>query len=712
MQINFKFHLIRALLLRFGLLLIFLFGILTFLISTTPGLKLTLRIANLLLPGTLTTQQLNGKLLQHLAFGTLTYTHQKQSITLKNMHLKWHVSSYYPFNIMLETLEINQLKLTDNKNQTALDTIKFSGDFKAFTGYFNFKNNKITLKGPLYGPWHIHADLAGLDNLKSKLTADATVYDMQHAVLTAHLTKGSYQLPKDSMLERIDFKSASIKANLTPEALVLNAYGQLDDNISSRIQLKLPDIRLDKAPPKTQVISGQAQLFVSSLAFLDKLAKQSELGLMLQKPNGEINALIHISGVLNKPKLIGHITLENGTLTLPTLGVTLNPISANFKTDGTTFESHAQIQSNHGKPLILNAKGTITPDLTGSAVLSGEEVILMDTPEYYVTASPNLLLTAKPNAYQIDGSLLIPKARIAPVSFIHVKKLTHDAVLLDEEKSNPNPFNLTTNIALHMGQDITIDVKGIQGHIDGMLNIKQQPKQALTADGELKLRDGFYEAYGQKLNIEQGELIFMGQQIDNPNIRVRATRNFKQTNAQFSGSNQLFDFSAENLDTPNLGNNTTVGITASGRVDSPKVKLFSSPPNLSQADILSMLLLGKPVDHASKSGGKILLQAITAMNLNSNGKGVKMIQDLQKATGIDVDVQNSSLGTESSDFSKTSVSVGKSITKRVYLQYSVGLFQENSNVFTLTYLLNKFLSLKVTASDIGNGIDFTYTHSD
>jgi translocation and assembly module TamB len=89
-----------------------------------------------------------------------------------------------------------------------------------------------------------------------------------------------------------------------------------------------------------------------------------------------------------------------------------------------------------------------------------------------------------------------------------------------------------------------------------------------------------------------------------------------------------------------------------------------------------------------------------------------MIHDLKKATGLDIDVKNKSLSTESSDYTKTSVSVGKSITKRIYLKYSVGLFQENSNVFTLNYLLNKFLSLKVTASDIGNGIDFTYSHSD
>ncbi len=722
MKIKFTFHFIRALLLRFGVLLIFLSGILAFLIMTTPGVKLTLRISSLFLPGTLSVQALKGKIWQDLGFDALTYTYQKQKIILKNLQFNWHIQSFYPFNIQLDALEVEQLAITDNQSnqtKTTLDNLKITGDLKKIKGYFNFGNNKIILKGPLNGPWKIHANLPdlkqvhpSLDNLNSKLTADIRITDMQHAFFIAHLTPGSYQLPKGSSPERIHFQGTSIKGRLTPEALVLNAYGQLDKDISARLNLTLPGIRLDKAPLPTQAVSGEAKLLIRSFDFLDDVNQFGDIGLIFQKPSGQINALVNISGVLNQPKLVGEIALTKGKLKLPELGLTLDPIELNLRTDGTTWTSHGQVQSNHSEPFILNARGKMTPEFTGSAVLAGNHVIIMDTPQYYIKASPNLLLTVKPDAYRIDGNILIPEARITPVSFIHTDKLTHDVVFPEAVKENPNPLNLTTSIVLNMGKNVQLNAKGIQGYIDGMLHIQQLPKQALTADGEIKLRDGRYEAYGQKLQIEQGELVFMGQQIDNPSIRLRATRDFKQTQAQFAGSNQLFDFSAENLDPPNLANNTTVGVTVSGRVDAPKVKLFSSPPNLSQADILSMLLLGKPVDHASKSGGEFLIQAITAMHLNSNSKGIKMIHDLKKATGLDIDVKNKSLSTESSDYTKTSVSVGKSITKRIYLKYSVGLFQENSNVFTLTYLLNKFLSLKVTASDIGNGIDFTYSHSD
>ncbi|MDF1646017.1 MAG: translocation/assembly module TamB domain-containing protein [Legionellaceae bacterium] len=737
--------LIRSLLLRFGLLLIFIINMVAFLVATTPGVRLTLRITNLLLPGTLTVQQLEGHFWQHLAFDKLTYTHQQQSIALNHAKLHWHLNSLYPLDITLEALEVNQLQITDNKTHITLDTLKLSGDFKhnlringdtriilpqgilnihiqtiddLITSHFKLGSNQITLKGPMRGPWHIHANLPALkqlderlQNLESTLIADATVEDLQHAVLNARLTPGRYRLPKDSSPESIRFQSASLKAHLSPKALTLNAYSELDDAISSRLNLSLPHFHLNKKSRLKQPISGQLQLTVNHLKFLDDLTQRSDLGLFFQKPSGKVNAAIDISGTLNQPKFIGNIALTDGKLTLPDLGLTLNPITLHLKTDGKIWQSQATITPNNGPSVTLKGEGTTAPTLTGSLVLQGDQVIVMNTPEYHIKASPHLSFTKKADGYDIDGNVLIPEAHITPLSFIHTEKLTHDAIFTREEK-DPNPLNLTTRVALNMGKNVHINFKGIQGNIDGMLDIKQTSKQALTAAGTLKLRDGRYEAYGQKLNIEQGELIFLGSQVDNPNIRVRAIRKFKQTNEQFSGSNQLFDFSAENLDSPDLGDNTTVGITVTGRVDSPNVHLFSSPPNLSQADILSMLILGKPANQASKASGQLLIQAMTSMHLNSGSKGIKRFNELKKSLGVDFDVENKSLGTESSDFSKTSVSVGKSITKRIYLQYNVGVFKENSSVFTLTYLLNKFLSIKVTASDDANGIDFTYSHSD
>ncbi|MDF1683394.1 MAG: translocation/assembly module TamB domain-containing protein [Legionellaceae bacterium] len=736
----------RALLFRLLILLILFIAILCFVFNTKQGVKLALSLSNQVLPGTLRADHIDGSFWKDLTLRNLTYSEKNRTARLGNAHLVWHINTLYPLHVTLEKLDFNQLVLLEDTAKWSLETFKLEGawlrgklhlkgnthallpqgmlkanisaDGTTITGRFVLGENHVTIQGPVKGPWTMHAKLADLKRLdpnlaalNSTLIADAVLQDIKHATLKAYLTPGEYILPKGSTPKAIAFRHAAVDLNLTPKALNINGNGHVNQHITGQLALELPGIRLDSAPPPNQAINGDVHLSITSFDFLDEFIKLGEDGALIQNLAGKLHAVLHIAGALNKPMLTSEITLNQAHVTLPELGLTLDPIKIKAKTDAKNWEAHMLVSSNNGPPLNLDGNGSLMPKLTGSAVLHGDDIILMNTPEYKLKASPSLTLALTPKAYDVSGSILIPEAHMSPVSFHHTQKLSRDVVYSDEEK-DPNPFNITANIMLDMGKKVSINLKGIQGLIDGQLHIKQQPKQAPTAIGKLKLRDGRYEAYGQKLNIEQGQLIFLGQQIDNPNLRVRAVRHFDQANAQFEGSNELLDFSASNLDSPNLGNNTTVGITVAGRIDSPRVKLFSKPPNLSQANILSMLLLGRPADQASKSGGAILLQAMSSMHLDSGTKGLKMLQDLQKSAGIDFDVQNSSLGTKSGDISKTSVMVGKSITKRIYLRYNVGLFQENSNVLTLTYLLNKFLNIKVTASDVGNGIDFTYNRSD
>ncbi len=736
---------IRSLLFRILCLLILLIGILWFLLGTTAGMQLMFKLGNKVLPGTLHVEHIDGYVWKKLSFKNLTYLEKDRTLRLGAAHLSWHIDSLLPLHITLDKLELAQLSVIANGVERSLDAFTLKGAWlhkslylkgntalllpqgllnanvytngHIITSLFVLGDNHVVIKGPFKGPWTIQAKLADLKRLDPSLAAlnstlitDATIHDVKNATLKAYLTPGAYQLPKGSTPESIAFKHAEINLHLTPKTLNIDGNWGINQHVTGDVKLQLPGIRLDRAPPPKQAITGEAHLDVASFDFLNSITKLGEDGTLIQNLAGKIHATMHIAGELNQPQLKSDIALSQARVTLPELGITLDPMEITVKTDATNWEAHGKVHSNHSPPLTLDGQGTLMPELTGSATIQGENIILMATPEYGLKASPNLTLTMKPQAYDIRGRVVIPQALISPVSFNHTTKLTHDVVFTHEEH-DPNPFNLNANVILDMGDNVRVNAKGIQGFIDGQLHFAQEPKKPLTAQGSLKLRDGRYEAYGQKLKIERGELIFFGQQIDNPNLRIRAVRRFNQANAQFEGSNQLLDFSESNLDSQNLGNQTTVGVMVSGRVDSPRVKLFSKPPNLSQANILSMLLLGKPADQASKSGGTILLQAMKSMHLDSGTKSVKMLEDLKKSAGIDFDVRNNSLGTSSSSVSKTSIMVGKSITKRIYLRYNVGLFQENSNVLTLTYLLNKFLSAKVTASDVGNGIDFTYSRS-
>ena len=151
----------------------------------------------------------------------------------------------------------------------------------------------------------------------------------------------------------------------------------------------------------------------------------------------------------------------------------------------------------------------------------------------------------------------------------------------------------------------------------------------------------------------------------------------------------------------------------SGRLNAHKIKLFSIPANLSQSDILSMLLLGKPASQASQSGGQLLLAAISSMNLDSGTKGLQLLSQLKQTLGVDFNVQNNTRYNQPTTQAggNTAFVVSKSLTKRLFLSYNIGLLQNDSNVFTLKYLLNKFFSIQVNTSDSGSGLDLLYTHS-
>ena len=52
--------------------------------------------------------------------------------------------------------------------------------------------------------------------------------------------------------------------------------------------------------------------------------------------------------------------------------------------------------------------------MTGSMRLRGTELLVADTPEYRVIASPDIVLLAGTDGYRVEGEVLVPTARISP----------------------------------------------------------------------------------------------------------------------------------------------------------------------------------------------------------------------------------------------------------------------------------------------------------
>ena len=603
------------------------------------------------------------------------------------------LSTHYMENLLSADVDYRQKKLSGTMS-LGLNNIKFSGS----------PPYQWQLSATLPQPSLLHSSLAGL---KTTLSAKATLKSAQEGTLSLNVSPGVYQPPQeDREIPDIKFKGGQLTVNLSAKSLRATSLLTIDKQTFFKGSARLPKFRLDQPLSPKQPLEGTLNLKINSLDFLQGLSAD------LENLHGQLGVSLIASGTVKKPIINGELVLSNASVVIPKLSLSLNPIKAKLTSQNKQWKAEGSVATNDHS-ILFSGQGEFSPEIVGVINVNGDNFPVMKTPELSFTISPQLVISFKPQGIAINGSILIPSAQLKPISFSSSIDLSDDAVFVSNQAPTTTPLNITTDIQVKMGQDVALDVKGLHGFLDGELQVKQLPRGEPFAIGELTIRDGKYTAYGQDLVIEQGQLVFTGGLIANPAIRLRAVRYFKNTTSSFGGSNQLFDFNADNTQTVDFGNKTTVGVAVGGRLNTTKVTLFSIPPNLSQADILSMLILGRPANQASKSGAQLLLTAISSMNLDSGTKGLQLIDQLKQTLGFDINVQNtSSYNQKTNQVSDgTAFVVSKSLSKRLYLSYNIGIFEKNSNVFTLKYLLNQFFNIQVTASDSGNGIDLFYTHS-
>lgn len=621
--------------------------------------------------------------------------------------LKANVKADFSGN-SLQTLTGSAILTADYKTHPIKATINVLQS--RFNAILTLGSNTLELSGIPPYTWEGKADLPqpnlihpALSGLKTSISATFKLLDAHQGTLSCSIKPGVYQT-NDTHLPPLHFEGGEFTADLTQTGLSTQGQFVIDHHKKLTMNAMLPGFRLDNLDPN-QPLNSTLSLEIDSLSFLDKLSPH------IEKTDGKLTLNLSATGALNQPDIEGEALLEAARIYLPALNLNLNPIAMTLKTKAKQWLAAGSVVSQ-GQRLTLEGEGAFSPELSGLLRLKGDTFPLMQTAEYHIWVTPELALQFQPGSFDLKGQVLIPKATLKPMSFSNSVDLTDDAVFVSDKKDK-SPLNFSMDVAFKTGDKVELDVKGLHGFLKGDVDVRKTPDSEPYAVGELKIQNGQYKAYGQQLVIEEGQLLFTGGSIRNPGIRIRAIRRFKNTTSDLASSERLFDFSAGHVQSMNLGTNTTVGIEVSGRINSPKVKLFSIPPNLSQADILSMLILGKPASQASHSGGQLLLNAVSAMNLDSGTKGFQMLEQLKQTLGFDFNIQNASQYDQNTNEvnEHTSLTIGKAITNRIYVSYNTGLFQENSDVFTLKYMLNKFFSIQVSASDSASGIDLFYTRS-
>ena len=306
--------------------------------------------------------------------------------------------------------------------------------------------------------------------------------------------------------------------------LVTGAFDlPLPGNGNIDIDFQLPDI---SAGENTQ-IDGHA------VAKLNDLGVFSPILPFFDQASGKLNAQLDASGNALNPSLSGNISIADGLLQHDASGLKLTDIQlAGGLLGGGKSQLSGSFKAREGTGELLadlDLSDVLSPrfDLT----LSGDNLVLFDSPELLLVAEPDIQLGWSDDSLEINGSILIPRARITPKTIPgSTSSESADLVIVageipgsDKEKKPDQELAIHGDLVIAFGDEIELDLGLAVAQLDGSAIFSWQNKLLPMATGQYGIV-GEINAFGQQLSITKGTISFPGIPADNPHLDIRAER--------------------------------------------------------------------------------------------------------------------------------------------------------------------------------------------
>ncbi|MGE5617195.1 MAG: translocation/assembly module TamB domain-containing protein, partial [Bacillota bacterium] len=229
------------------------------------------------------------------------------------------------------------------------------------------------------------------------------------------------------------------------------------------------------------------------------------------------------------------------------------------------------------------------------------------------------------------------------------------------------------DVRFSLGDHVWFQGRGLDTRLAGDLRVTGEMGAGLRGTGSIRTVSGTYDAYGQQLGIDHGSLTFYGS-LDNPVLNVLALRK---------------------------GLPVEAGVEVLGTVAKPRARLVSVP-DVPDPEKISWLVLGRGPSDVSQGEASTLVSAANAILGRGNPSG----QIAQRFGFDEVKIGRSDtssvLGTlpQSTVAGRTAqaaatevVTVGKRLSKNVYVGYEQGLAQAEGALRITWQITQKFQML-------------------
>ncbi len=417
--------------------------------------------------------------------------------------------------------------------------------------------------------------LVGAGSLKGRFAADGPVLTGNAAL---SIPKGQMSLVVGTETEILDFSATRLTLDSGSKGLSAKLDLPLAGIGGANANVTLAGWRLDNPARLDQPLAGRVQARVTDFKRVGHLVPD------LTAITGTLDLDLGLSGNLGRPGVKGGGKLAGVGFDVPLIGLTVRNLNLNADSVGANHIVYKGGLDLGGGSLAIT--GDSMPEGAGAWVtkvrIAGERLKVADSKQYFALVSPDLNIQIGPAGLDLGGEVRVPEARIRPrVIPAGTVSPSSDVIIeeagYDEGAPRAEPFPISANLRLVLGDAVSIDAFGLRGLLRGDLRVIKAPGREPLGDGQVSVVDGSYRlsgglglmaAVGKPLTVEQGILVFAKTPLSNPGLLLTAQRE---------------------------GGDVTAGVRVLGTIKKPKLAFFSeSDPDMSPSEITSYLVTGVP----------------------------------------------------------------------------------------------------------------------
>ncbi len=390
--------------------------------------------------------------------------------------------------------------------------------------------------------------------------------------------------------------------------------------------------------------------------------------------SGRVGYDLRLSGPLALGSLSGRVTLSDGRISDPNLGLSLQDVQAIGQVSGGTLQLSATSGLSSGGRLRIDGPLQLDGRREADLSITLDGLRLYD-PELYETRVSGSLALRGPlsggallsGALQLgDTEIQVPASGFSSAAeLVDIRHIRDSAPVRDTRRKAGLLAAIAaggrgSSAAAAIGLDVTISAparvfvrgRGIDAELGGELRLLGSTVDVRPSGGFNLIR-GRIDILGRRLLLSRADLVLEGSLV--PQISIAA-------------------------DTESDGIISTV--TVEGPADDPVVT-FASSPDLPQEEVLARLLFGRGLDTISALQAAQLANAVAVL---AGRGGVGLVGNLRKNFGLDdLDVSTAADGT-------TALRAGKYISDNVYTEIEVD--QEGKSRINLNLDLRDGVTVK------------------